>query len=104
MPMTPLELQTVQKLAAVAKFLVQEVKPVVDALNVDYDSAGGVKSTLDQTKLDAEASLSGITKQQVDDGAYAITATLKDVLTNTFTQLEKLASRGVLTTTFGQGF
>lgn len=93
MTMTPLEIKTIRDGAAIAKQMLLQMKPKLDALNVDYDAAGGVKETVDQTDLDGEESLSGITKTQLDDGMYALTATLKGALDTAYTQLEKLASR-----------
>ena len=106
MPMTPLELNTITKAAALAKYILQEIKPVIDALNVDYDAIGGVKETIGtgqaaDDKLAAETSLSNLTKQELDDALYAITNGIKTTVDTAYSQLEKLASRGVLSP-FGQ--
>lgn len=93
MTMTPLELKVIKEGAAVARMMLQQIKPRLDALNIDYDAAGGVKATVDQTKLDSEISLSLLTKAQLDDGMYALTATLKSAVDTAYTQLEKLAAR-----------
>lgn len=94
MAITILEKATVSEGIQVARRLVNDIKPVLDRLNVIYDSAGGVKETLDQAKLNEVADWSGITETQVDDAMFAITSTLRTALTNSYTQLVQLASRG----------
>lgn len=100
MSMSTLQLDTVKGGANLARFLLQEVKPRVDMFNVDYDAQGGVKDTLTQQDLDENASLSGLTKAELDDGMYVITALLKPLLGDNFSQLQKLASRGTVNNTF----
>ena len=78
---------------AVAKLLLDQVKPVLDQLNPIYDGAGGVKTTVDQAGLDGVSSFSGLTKTQLDDGMYVLTATIKAALDNGLTQLTQLAAR-----------
>lgn len=91
--LTALEQNTISKALATAKKLLDEIKPVIDQLNIIYDSAGGAKSTVDQEGLDAVTSFSGLTKQQLDDGCYVLTATMKDAINNGFSQLAQLAAR-----------
>lgn len=93
MAATPLELDTVSRGMLAAKKLLDEVKPVLDLLNVIYDAAGGVKETLTQAELDAVTSFSGLTKAQLDDGMFALTSTVKTAITNAYTQLAALAAR-----------
>ena len=100
MTMTPLESKTVYSLADIARFLLQEVKPRLDMLNVDYDATGGVKETLQQGDLDEDANLSGITKAQVDDGAYVLTNNIRTIFNDSYAQLEQLAARGTINNTF----
>lgn len=99
MTLNTLELKNIKDAAKLAKFFLQTAKPRIDALNIDYDASGGTKSTIDQAGLDAEPSLSGITKAQLDDALYALTSSLKGVLDSSYSQLEKLASRAENTNT-----
>lgn len=93
MPLTQLEQNTVARgLQAAAKVL-NEIEPVLHSLNVIYDSVGGVKTTITQEGLDAVPSFSGITKAQLDDGMFALTATLKGAIDSTYTALAQLAAR-----------
>lgn len=106
--MNTLQLKTIKDGAKIAKFMLQWVKPRVDAINIDYDAAGGVKETLGATTvgdaaLAAEESLSNLTKAELDDAMYALTAVLKTAYDGSYSQLEKLASRAE-NTPFTQGF
>lgn len=96
--MDVLELKTVKKGALFAKLLVEKVKPALDVLNIDYDASGGVKDTLGagstgDAELATEASLSNLTKAELDDGMYVLTSVLKAAIDGSYSQLEKLASR-----------
>lgn len=93
MAISPLEQDTVSRGIKAAGLVIRQLKPLLDELNVVYDAAGGVKDTLTQQELDEIARFSGITKQQVDDGMFALTSTLKTAITNAYTQLTTLASR-----------
>lgn len=93
MAITALESNTVSRGLAAAKLVVQSLYPVLHELNIIYDSAGGVKSTLTQEELDSVASFSGLTKAQLDDGMYALTATLKAAVEGAFTALAQLSAR-----------
>lgn len=106
MAINAMESDTVSRACALAKLLVTVVKPEIDRLNIDYDTATvGVKATLTQEELDSVASFSGLTKAQLDDGLYAMTAILRQVLQNgavsptleinggSFSALEQLAVR-----------
>lgn len=94
MAITILEKATVSEGIQVARKLVNEIKPVLDRLNVVYDSDDGVKETLDQAKLNEVTDWSGVTEAQVDDAMFVITSTLRTALSNGYTQLVQLASRG----------
>lgn len=76
-----------------AKALCEQVKPVLDRLNVLYDAEGGLKATVKQADLDTVPAYSGLTKAQLDDGMYALTSTLKTAITNAYTQLAQLSAR-----------
>jgi hypothetical protein len=91
--MTQLEINTVSRGLAAAKLVLDQLKPVVDALNVIYDSAGGAKSTINQQGLDSIAAFSGLTKTQLDDGMFALTSTLRTAIANAYTQLAQLSAR-----------
>jgi hypothetical protein len=93
MALSKLGQDAVSRACQTAQVVLETVKPVLDALDILYNSAGGLKSTIQQADLDAIPSFSGLTKQQLDDGLFALTATLKTDITNAFTQLEQLAAR-----------
>lgn len=93
MALNALERATVLKAMRVAQKLLIEVKPYLDAMNIIYDSEGGVKSTITQQDLDDDETLSGLTKQQLDDGMWVLTATLRSDLQNGFFAISQLAER-----------
>lgn len=93
MALTILEQNTINQGCRQAKKLIEEIKPIIDELNAIYDSGGGVKSTVTQNNLDAAPFLSGLTKAQLDDGMFALTATIKAALGDGLTQLAQLAAR-----------
>ncbi len=93
MALTALESNTVSRGLAAAKKVLDEVKPVLDSLNAIYDSGGGAKTTITQQNLDLVPSFSGLTKQQLDDGMYALTATLRTDIASAYAQLAQLAAR-----------
>lgn len=91
--MTTLEINTVSKAMQQSKILLDQIKPVLDQLDVIYNSSGGAGSTITQNGLDAILSFSGLTKQQLDDAMYVLTTTLRPNIANAFTQLAQLATR-----------
>jgi hypothetical protein len=93
MALSKLELDTVSKGCQVAKRIIEELYPVLFELKSIYDSQGGAKSTIGQAGLDAVPSFSALTKQQLDDGMYPLTATICDAISNAFAQLSQLAAR-----------
>lgn len=93
MPLSQLEHDTLAKSFAVCKTLLNDLQPKLSGLKEIYDSAGGVKETLTQAELDEVAALSGLTKQQVDDGLYALTTTILPAITNGYASLAQLAAR-----------
>jgi hypothetical protein len=93
MSLSKLEQDTISRGLAAAKLVTDQLKPVLDALNIIYDSQGGAKTTIDQPGLDAIGSFSGLTKQQLDDGMFALTATLRGDITNAYAQLAQLSAR-----------
>ncbi len=90
---TALELNTISRGLAAAKKVLEELKPVIDALNIIYDSEGGAKTTITQEDLDGVASFSGLTKAQLDDGMWVLTATLRGDIANGYSALAQLAAR-----------
>lgn len=93
MAITGLEENTVSFGLKAAKIVVDDLKPLIDRLNIIYDSQGGVKETLTQAELDSRSSWSGLTKTQLDDGMFALTSTLRTAINNAYTQLVELAAR-----------
>lgn len=93
MALTALEVNTVKRGLSAANLVIDQLKPMVDSLNIIYDSAGGAKETITQAGLDEIPSFSGLTKAQLDDGMFALTATLKDAITAAYTQLSQLSAR-----------
>lgn len=94
MALTALESNTVSKGLAAAKYIIETLKPVLDELNIIYDSTGGAKTTITQGNLDLVPSFSNLTKTQLDDGMYVLTTTLKTDIASAYTQLAQLAARG----------
>jgi len=92
MAMAALEQNAISRAMNAAAKIIREVYPVAHELNVLYDSQGGLKTTISQEDLDS-VPLSGLTKQQLDDGLYAITATLKGAIEGAYTALAELAAR-----------
>lgn len=94
MALSTLDLQTVQAGCSAARQVIENMKPVVDRLNIIYDSAGGSKSTITQADLDLAPAFSKLSKVQLDDGMFALTSTLRTAITNAYAQLAQLAARG----------
>lgn len=94
MAFTKLESDTVSEGCQLARKLLHDIKPVLDRLNILYDSAGGLKETITQEDLDSVPSFSDLTKAQLDDGMFVLTATLRTALTDGLTQLAHIAARG----------
>lgn len=92
MAITRLESDTVSRGFNAAKLALEQLKPVVDSLDVIYNSSGGVKDTLTQGDLDGVPSFSGITKGQVDDGVFALMG-IKTAIANAYTALAEFAAR-----------
>lgn len=91
--LSALEVNTITRGLNAARKALEEVKPVLDGLDVIYNSAGGAKDTITQQNLDADTVLSGLTKQQLDDGMFALTSSLKTAIANAYAQLAQLAAR-----------
>lgn len=94
MALTALEQDTISRGIAAARKVLDELKPVLDSLNVIYDAEGGAKETIQQSAIDAVPQWSGLTKAQLDDGMYALTGTLRPAIHNAYTALVHLAARG----------
>lgn len=94
MALSALESSTIARAIANARRLIEEIKPILDGLNIVYNSAGGAKTTITQASLDAATNLSGLTKGQLDDAMFVLTGTLLGDLTNGYTALAQLAARG----------
>jgi hypothetical protein len=81
-----------------AKIVTDQVLPAINKLDVLFNGSGGLlaqinANTVVQADLDAIASYSGLTIQNVKDLMYALTATLKTDINSAFTQLEQGAAR-----------
>lgn len=92
MAITALESDTVTRGCQAAR-RVLDLYASLHELNILYDSAGGLKATITQAELDSVTSFSGLTKTQLDDGMFALTATLKGAIDGAFTALTQLAAR-----------
>jgi hypothetical protein len=93
MAVTTLEYDVVTQAAAVCKKILTELEPALAQFREIYDAAGGVKETLTQEDLDAVASFSGLSKAQVDNALYALTALLLPAIESSTTALAQLAAR-----------
>jgi hypothetical protein len=93
MPLNTLERDTLAKSFAVCKQILMDLQPKLEALAVIYDSGGGVKETLTQEELNELPELSGLTKQQVDDGLYALTTVILPGVQNSYPALAQMAAR-----------
>lgn len=93
MTMNPLEFDTLNAAFAVSRIILNDLQPKLLFLQQQYDAEGGVKSTLTQQEMDEVTALSGLTKQQTDDGLYALTAVMLPAITQTYVALSVLASR-----------
>ena len=93
MAITTLEYDAVTQAAAVCKKVLTELEPALAQFREIYDAAGGVKSTLTQEDLDGVPAFSGLTKVQVDDALYALTALLLPAIEDSTTALAQLAAR-----------
>lgn len=93
MALTALESDTISRGMAAAKVLLDQIKPAVDQMNILYDSQGGLKTTITQEDLDSVPSFSGLTKSQLDDGMFVLTATVRTALADGLFALSQLAAR-----------
>jgi hypothetical protein len=93
MPISTLEHDTLAKLFAICKSVQADLQPKLSQLDSIYNSAGGVTSTLTQAELDELPELSGLTKQTVDDGVFALTSGVLPALVNATAALSQLAAR-----------
>jgi hypothetical protein len=78
---------------AACKMIIATLQPQLAHLQQVYDSAGGVKDTLEQGDLDSMPVFSGLTKAQADDGFYALTTVLLPAITQSYGALSQMASR-----------
>lgn len=93
MAITTLEYDLLNNAFAVCKTLLNDLQPRLAEFQELYDSTGGVKETLTQEDLDGVSTFSGITKTQVDDGMYALTAVLLPAVEASYTALAQMAAR-----------
>jgi len=93
MPVSTLEHDTLAKLFAICKSVQADLQPKLSQLDSIYNSAGGVNETLTQEELDEIPELSGLTKQTVDHGVFALTSGVLPALVNATAALSQLAAR-----------
>jgi hypothetical protein len=93
MPMSTLEHDTLAKLFAICKSVQADLQPKLSQLDSIYNSGGGVSETLTQAELDELPELSGLTKQTVDDGVFALTSGVLPALVNATAAISQLAAR-----------
>ena len=93
MPLSQLEHDTLAKAFATSKTLLADLQPKLASMAQIYDAEGGMKTTLTQDELDELPELSGLTKQQVDDGFYAMTTVILPGIVNGYAALAQLAAR-----------
>jgi hypothetical protein len=91
--LTPLGQDTISRAMQQAKVLLEQLKPILDELDVVYNSSGGLHDTIVQGDLDAIPSYSGLTKTQLDDGMFVLTSTIKGEINTAYSQLAELATR-----------
>lgn len=89
---TILEQDTIHTAAQDAQAAI-DLYPRLLRLNELYNSANGVKTTVTQEKLDDLPALSGLTKQQLDDGIFPLTGPILTGIQNSLSQLLELAAR-----------
>lgn len=91
--MTPMAQNTINQAAKLARKVLVELKPALDQLNVLYDAEDGLKKTITDADLPGDATWSGLTKKQLDDSMWVLTATLRNALTDGYAALAQLAGR-----------
>jgi hypothetical protein len=91
--MSQLERDTLSRLFATCKTVQADLGPKLSQLDNIYNSGGGVSETLTQDELDALPELSGLQKQVIDDGVYALTNGVLPALVNATAALSQLAAR-----------
>jgi hypothetical protein len=72
MALTTLEHDVLAKQFALCKTILADLQPKLASLNELYNSAGGVKETLDQAEMDEVPALSGLQKTTVDDAVFSL--------------------------------
>lgn len=77
-----------------AKYLIEKLKPLLDELDNVYNTSGGLSSTIQQGDLDGIAAFNGMTVQNLADGMYALTNTLRSGIATANTALLNLAVHG----------
>jgi hypothetical protein len=93
MPLSTLEHDTLSRLFAICKSVQLDLQPKLSQLDSIYNSGGGVSETLTQEELNELPELSGLQKQVIDDGVYALTSGVLPALVNATAALSQLAAR-----------
>jgi hypothetical protein len=94
MALDKLGMDTISRAMLASKQLLETLSPILNQLDVVYNEAGGLKGSITDADLAAVPTYSGLTKQELDDGMYALTSTVKSALATTYNQLTELAARG----------
>jgi len=93
MALDKLALDTISKAMQASKLLMEQANPLLNQIDLLYNQVGGLKETITDADLAEVASYSGLTKQQLDDGMYALTSGVKGALTTGFNAITQLAAR-----------
>jgi hypothetical protein len=92
MALTKLE-DRITSLGILASQKIIELEALLHQINVEYDGLGNVKNTVTQQNMDATPALSGMTKAQLDDSMYVLTALILPVLQTNYAAVSNLAAR-----------
>lgn len=93
MPLTTLEVHTINRSFMLSLKVLNEVLTMADLLNTIYNATGGCKDTITQEGMDERPEFSGLTKTQLDDGMYALTGAIRTSIDSATTALSQLAAR-----------
>jgi hypothetical protein len=93
MALDKLGLDTVSRSMQGAKLLMEQALPILNQIDLIYNQAGGLKETITDADLAEVPSYSGLTKQELDDGIYALTSGVKGALTSGYNAITQLAVR-----------
>src|SRR5262249_34949544 len=93
MALNSYEVLTIQRIIQLSRLIVEQLKPGLDNVNEVYNAVGGIKDTIPAEDLGQDALYGGMTKQQLDDAAYALTTTMKGAVDSVQATLQGIAYR-----------